>query len=161
MAFTRTVAAEKEKQAAYNRAYYLANKEACNARSKAWYEANKEAQSARDKARWAADLEQNRAAQRARYHSHEQVAKRLLDTYGLTPEDYDNMLEAQGGGCAICGRSPEEESRRLCVDHDHETGENRGILCNSCNVMLGGARDDPQALARGIDYLLGGAHGAQ
>ena len=52
----------------------------------------------------------------------------LKRKYGLTLEEYDAMLEAQGGVCAICGE-PRPEERTLHVDHDHETGAIRGLLC--------------------------------
>jgi len=53
---------------------------------------------------------------------------------GLSLEDYDALLVAQGGGCAICGTTP--KSRRLHVDHDHKTGKVRGLLCMRCNRAL-------------------------
>ena len=54
----------------------------------------------------------------------------------MTLEDYERMFDAQGGVCAICGK-PRPEERTLHVDHDHETGEIRGLLCFSCNNALG------------------------
>ncbi len=59
----------------------------------------------------------------------------------------------QGGGCAICGKRPGKVS--LHVDHDHETGEVRGLLCVGCNNALGQFRDDLELLARASDYLVG------
>ena len=53
---------------------------------------------------------------------------------GVTVEDYDRLLAAQGGGCAICGNPP--KTRRLDVDHDHRTGKVRGLLCHRCNRAL-------------------------
>ena len=78
----------------------------------------------------------------------------IKHTYGLTLADYDKMLEAQSGVCAICGVSPEEGGRRLLVDHDHKTGKIRGLLCYSCNVGLGHFKDSPHNLAEAIEYLL-------
>ena len=64
--------------------------------------------------------------------------KSLLKTqFGITPEDYDNMVAAQKGCCAICGRHQTEFRKLLAVDHDHETGKIRGLLCVSCNIRLG------------------------
>ena len=60
----------------------------------------------------------------------------LLATFGITPEQYDEMLLAQGGGCAICGRAC-PTGRALAVDHDHETGIVRALLCVTCNRHLG------------------------
>jgi len=77
----------------------------------------------------------------------------LKRTYGITIEQYDAMLEAQGGKCAICGTQNCRTGKRLAVDHDHITGEVRGVLCYRCNTALGKFRDDPQILAKAIDYL--------
>ena len=75
-----------------------------------------------------------------------------LKKYGLAKGDYEQMLEAQGGLCAICGQPP-GSGRRLDVDHDHQTGTVRGLLCSACNTGLGLFRDDPSALAGAIRYL--------
>lgn len=56
---------------------------------------------------------------------------------GLSIADYDRLLLWQGGGCAICGNPP--KSRRLDTDHDHKTGQIRGLLCHVCNRRLRGA----------------------
>jgi hypothetical protein len=85
--------------------------------------------------------------------------KRLADrksylkrNYGITLQEYDAMFEAQGGMCAICGE-PRPEERTLHVDHDHETGEIRGLLCFRCNNALGDLRDDYELFQRAADYL--------
>ena len=79
----------------------------------------------------------------------------LMERYGLTPEDYDAMLRAQDGKCAICGRedSGRSDKRSLCVDHDHDTGAVRGLLCDPCNNGLGRFNDDPSLLMAAIRYL--------
>lgn len=53
---------------------------------------------------------------------------------GVTDDEYERLLAAQGGGCAICGSTP--KTRRLHVDHDHRTGRVRGLLCMRCNRAL-------------------------
>jgi formate dehydrogenase maturation protein FdhE len=58
--------------------------------------------------------------------------------YGLSPEDWQTMYEDQEGRCAICGEMP---TKRLVVDHDHETDQVRALLCSSCNVRLGSVED--------------------
>ena len=75
----------------------------------------------------------------------------LRRAYGLTPDEYAALLESQGGGCAICHRLPGK--RNFAVDHDHETGRPRGLLCNGCNVGLGGFRDDLTLLEAAGAYL--------
>src|SRR5712664_3807984 len=59
--------------------------------------------------------------------------------YALTPLQYETILRAQGGGCALCGRVPSTTKRRLHVDHDKATGRVRGILCGPCNVTKVGS----------------------
>lgn len=71
--------------------------------------------------------------------------------YGITVEQYDCLLEAQGGVCAICGAAPGK--RRLDVDHCHAGTQVRGLLCSHCNTALGGFSDDPGTLRRAADYL--------
>lgn len=83
----------------------------------------------------------------------EWIHTRLWRTYGITLTDYDEMLESQGGGCAICGKTAEENDRRLCVDHDHETGEIRGLLCTQCNHALGLLQDSPEICKQAMLYL--------
>ena len=74
--------------------------------------------------------------------------------YGITPEEYMVMYEAQAGCCKIC-RKPAEESRNgvLAVDHCHNSKDVRGLLCSVCNSGLGFFKDDPDLLAKAIDYL--------
>jgi hypothetical protein len=80
-----------------------------------------------------------------------QRAGHLKRKYGITIEQYDAMLEAQGGGCFICGRPPREDIS-LHVDHDHFTGEIRGILCFRCNNALADFQEDPILLAKAAAY---------
>lgn len=81
-------------------------------------------------------------------------AKHLLATYGITPDEYQAIYEHQGGKCYICQRATGAR-KRLAVDHDHETGYVRGLLCGTCNRrVLGHLRDDPEAFERGKQYLL-------
>ena len=84
----------------------------------------------------------------------QQRKQRLTAKFGIDEVQYDAMLEKQGGGCAICG-TPESNSKnhRLAVDHDHKTGEVRGLLCSMCNTSLGGFREDPKLLTAAIKYL--------
>lgn len=68
----------------------------------------------------------------------------------LSPEDYEALLQHQGGVCAICGRKPKE---RLVIDHSHSSGLVRGLLCNRCNLGLGLFEDDQKRLLAAIQYL--------
>jgi hypothetical protein len=75
-----------------------------------------------------------------------------LKQYGLTLADYDEMNAEQDGVCAICG-SECVRRKELCVDHDHETGEVRDLLCMKCNLGIGQFNDDPDLLKKAVRYL--------
>lgn len=82
-----------------------------------------------------------------------------MRNYGITREDYNRMLAEQVGKCAICGGDPEGgRASRLPVaafhvDHDHETGKVRGLLCAHCNTGLGKFKDDPARMRAAAGYL--------
>ena len=77
---------------------------------------------------------------------------RLLREYGVTPEWYENKLAEQGGHCALCNMDRVAHRKYLFVDHNHETGAVRGILCYRCNTFLARV-EDPNWLARALAYL--------
>lgn len=120
--------------------YREANKEAEQARRKRYYQANKEAV-----------LESHRKYSQANSKPRRQSS--LRKNYGITLADYDAMFEAQAGCCAICGRHQSEFKRRLAVDHNHDTGRVRALLCDSCNYGLGFFRESQDLLSQAIDYL--------
>ena len=72
-------------------------------------------------------------------------------TYGLKPEEYEQMVTSQKNLCAICGTK--EEGNVLCIDHDHTTGKVRGLLCTNCNIGLGNLKDNVQIFQSAIAYL--------
>lgn len=76
----------------------------------------------------------------------------LLKSYGISMDEYREMLAGQGGVCAICG-GVNKDGRQLFVDHDHATGEVRGLLCNLCNRGIGNMRDSIELLQGAIEYL--------
>ncbi len=82
----------------------------------------------------------------------------LTRKYGIDGEVYREMSKAQANACAICGNQETAVSRhgtpmRLAVDHDHSTGQVRGLLCRDCNTILGKVSDDSNRLRRMADYL--------
>jgi hypothetical protein len=95
--------------------------------------------------RWAVEHPERMHAYARKYH--------LRKKFGITPEEYDGMLETQGGSCAICGTTDPKPNKCFSVDHDHETGEVRGLLCLSCNTSMGLVGDDPDLLRKAIAYL--------
>lgn len=79
--------------------------------------------------------------------------------YGVNAADYDKMFQRQGGKCAICGTTnPATHQSKggkssFCVDHCHETGKVRGLLCGYCNTGIGKLRDDPDILRKAAQYI--------
>jgi len=115
----------RKRNEVWEREYYLENRKRILAKSKAWYAANRD-QRTKTLRRWW-----------------------LAKKYGLTPEAFEALLLSQGNVCAICSN----RRKSMCVDHDHSTGEVRGILCRRCNTMLGMLGDDAAWLARAISYV--------
>jgi hypothetical protein len=119
---------------------------------KGWYTENREREIQRVLA-WqrehpdllAARMEAFRAAGKKKVSDRKSHLKRK---YGLTLDEFDRLLEAQGGVCVICGREGVDH-----VDHDHNTGRVRGILCFQCNVAIGLLEDDVDRIAAAIAYL--------
>ncbi len=95
----------------------------------------------------------NRGGRRFASDSPEKCREYLLKSkWGLSLEDYDNMLQKQNGVCAICFEKC-RSGRRLAIDHCHKTGKIRGLLCGECNNGIGKLKDDPDLLRRAIKYL--------
>lgn len=73
----------------------------------------------------------------------------LNHRYGITPDDYAEMESRQEGKCMICQQTP----KRLVVDHCHDTGAVRALLCNPCNTAIGLMKDDAERLVRASEYV--------
>ena len=122
----------------YMRKYRKEKPEVTRRANAAWYARNREGQKARSR----------EAYHKVRWPSH------LKRKYGITPQQYDAMHSAQGGCCAICkGAEPGGRTKRFHVDHCHQTGKVRQLLCNACNHLLGCARDRSDVLRAAADYL--------
>ncbi len=111
------------------RQYRADNKDHINARQKKYRDKNREHVRASDRTR---------------------SRRTTLAKYGLTVFDYAEMVEAQDGLCIICDTKPKD---KLVVDHCHDTGEVRGLLCRQCNAGLGQLKDDVRILKAAIVYL--------
>lgn len=130
----------RQKRKDYKKSYYLDNKEAISVdkienykkdpkkhieASKVWYQNNKG---------------------RVRDLS-------LQRNYGIDLETYNEMFRKQEGKCATCSTHQSELKRSLCVDHDHETSEIRGLLCDSCNRSIGLLKENLKTISNVIVYL--------
>lgn len=81
----------------------------------------------------------------------------LQRNYGITLDDYNELLDYQGGVCAIC-QQPETRLKHgkvisLCVEHNHKTGVVRGLTCQACNTGIGAFRDNPKLMRISADYV--------
>jgi hypothetical protein len=85
-------------------------------------------------------------------HKKYQKNYHLTKTYGITIEQYNNKLELQLNGCAIC-KQPCPTGKKLAVDHNHKTNQLRDLLCIRCNNILGLAKDSEELLFSLIEYL--------
>lgn len=112
---------------------YQANKEFFDARNKEWKNANRELSRRHARRSW------------------------LRRKYGITEEKWKELFDNQSGCCAICGVKSKDSARcwghELVVDHDHNTGEIRGLLCTVCNLALGGFEDKTLWVQSALDYL--------
>lgn len=107
------------------------------------------------------NLERKRQYEKEYYHKKnkekkiEQVTRwRRSKLYGLSKEDYDRVLQNQKFCCKICGTHQEETHKGLHVDHCHEEGNVRGLLCYKCNTGLGQFNDNPDLLEKAKEYLI-------
>jgi len=126
-------AANIENRRAAGRKYAAKHKDKRRAYQQVWQAANKEAR--RERCR----------------------ANTLKKDYGITVEQYDAMLAAQNGRCALCRTDKVGDGRwnkRLAVDHDHVTGVVRGLLCSKCNIGLGAFGDNESTLAAAAHYVM-------
>lgn len=80
-------------------------------------------------------------------------ARQRLYAYGLDELGYQALLDSQNSRCAICG----ERASPLAVDHDHRTGQIRGLLCDRCNRAVGHLQDSPGICLKAAEYLRGSA----
>jgi hypothetical protein len=87
-------------------------------------------------------------------HSDAQVYwwSRSIAKYGLTPQSWRELFDSQDSRCAICG-TEDNGKKRFHVDHDHDSGEVRGILCTTCNVGIGSFKDDADLVFKAFSYL--------
>jgi len=127
--------------------YYEAHKEEIRKRnnilSKKYYQEHLEEKKIYNNA-YTKQYNKTHKEERRVYHK-----KYNIGTYGLTSEEYEKILQQQEGKCAIC----KEIMDKPCIDHCHQTGKIRGILCVSCNHGLGNFRDSIDSLLTAAEYL--------
>lgn len=148
----------KNRRQEYLRKYAEENSAKANARTKKWREENKE-KDAENKRRYSKENPEKIAAAGHRYYeaNKKEIGERgrrsvLQKKYGLTPEEYEEMVVKQDGVCAICGLA-NHNGRRLVIDHDHDSEAVRALLCDFCNLGIGNLRESVENLKAAIAYL--------
>lgn len=139
----KPVTRKQLKKSEANRRWRKKNPEKCKVNREKWRAKNKE---------W------YRAYAKKWFKENERRAKdsRLKRTFGITIDEYEKLLAAQAGLCAICRRPQQRHGHKnLHVDHDHNTGKVRGLLCWKCNTTLGLVGDSAVLLTSAISYLGG------
>ena len=93
--------------------------------------------------------------QNKRYREAPEVHREYLyqKKYGISIQEYDELLASQNGCCKICGTDTPNGQGRFVIDHNHATGEVRGLLCSTCNTGLGNFFDNPEFLKKAATYL--------
>lgn len=122
--------ANNPKYQEYQDKYYQDNKEKINLRNNNYYQENKD---------WLLP---------------KMNANRFFKKYGITQEEAKSLLDSQGGNCAIC-ETEDPGIKGWCIDHCHDTGKVRGVVCGTCNSGMGLLKDNPKLLERAASYLRG------
>jgi hypothetical protein len=137
----------KECCSKYARVRRVEKKDEIREQSRQYRERNKLQIVERDKAYYEFNKERMDAYQR-KHH--------LRTKYGITPAQHAQMILAQDGKCLVCGETPDGRPKKgkLHVDHCHDTGKVRGLLCHSCNVAIGHLKEDPVRIKALLEYVL-------
>jgi len=107
----------------------------------------------RIKANRKANIDAVRVSGRKYFHSDKGRENHYQSNFGISFDYYNFMFEEQGGCCAICLEHQCNLDRRLAVDHSHNTGQVRGLLCKDCNTSIGKMKDSPTMLRMAAFYL--------
>jgi Autographiviridae endonuclease VII len=146
----------KEETKKYNREYYLKNKEG---KYKEYREKNKEKIKNYTKKYREDNLDYFRNMHKEYYQEnkeklkHYRHEKQMEILYGINKNQYNELLERQLNCCAICGKNKDEFRYALSVDHNHETGKIRGLLCLNCNTGIGKFEDKIELVEKALNYL--------
>jgi hypothetical protein len=164
----------REKYLAYRKEHYDANPEIARGLAKKYRERHGDEIRAKERARYAERKEEMQAKARGKYAKNRQAGiaasvkwqknnpervrvsyrvHHLRRWYRMTIDEWNELFESQGKRCAICRCVEHPGKRPWHMDHDHSTGQLRGILCQQCNLMLGHAKDNLETLRAAIAYL--------
>jgi len=149
--------ANREKIIANTKKNYLKNRDKIIARTKKYNREHSEHRNKLGRERYAINkngrADYHREYRRKRFHIIREW--NLRNSYGIGVKEYERILTSQSNKCAICDTPAPVSGRHFPVDHDHSTGKVRGILCHTCNHLLGYAKDSEKILLSAIRYLRG------
>jgi hypothetical protein len=140
MSWTNQLPIKKRDQKAKSRRHYLCNIEKKKQQANAWRNNN------------SVKVKESRKLRYPRTRL-QMMRSNLKSKYGITPEQKEEMFIAQGSCCAICKTTEPGGRWGWHIDHCHITGKVRGVVCNRCNIALGGFKDNIELLQSAIDYL--------
>jgi hypothetical protein len=122
---------------------------------KEWRKKNPEKRAEQKKRSYEKHKEHQRQKSKDWYHTNKDRYRdgAMLRKYGITLEQFNSLREGQNYCCAICGAHESENAQGLVIDHCHEAGNVRKLLCTPCNVGLGMFKDNPELLIKAADYL--------
>ena len=145
----------KECHRARKKIYRETNKEKLALKKSISYQANKEYYQKKHK-QWRLDNpEKIKAYNKKKYHKNKAAMreKKLQEAYKISLIEYNELFILQNGRCGICNKHQRELKKRLHVDHNHTTGQIRGLLCNKCNLGLGTMGDSVESIKKALIYL--------
>ena len=134
--------------------YQYECKKCATERSKEYYSENKE-KLLEQRKEYYSENKDKILEYKKEYYSENKDRKKCLylqRTYGITLDEYNQMFTDQNGCCAVCGKHEKEHTKALSVDHDHETGEVRELLCHACNTSFGLLQEDPEIILSLLAY---------
>jgi hypothetical protein len=137
----------KKEKAKYDHEYHIKNSKKKNDASIKWQKDNKEKKNKRLK-EWRKTSEVYK-----KYNKRTQKNFSLKRDHGIGIDEYNKMFEQQNGCCDICGNHQSNFKKALFVDHNHETGKIRSLLCNHCNFGLGHIKEDIEIAEKMILYI--------
>jgi hypothetical protein len=145
-----------------HKAWRIANKEKIKENQKKWYAKNPNYQREsylknsnkrkEHSAKWRRENPEKVKEIRLKFKEKSRNQQYFRD-YGITVEQYVSIVQKQGGGCAICGATKSHNGNRLAVDHCHDTGMVRGVLCDHCNRAIGLLGDTSEKIKSAFLYL--------
>lgn len=134
--------------------WFKANPEKAAEKTKRWAAANPDKIKARAKNYYHNNIEKQKIKSKLyRENNKDKIKDKYLHKYGINIDQYNKMYVYQNGCCAICGTHQDAFSRSLHVDHCHDTGEVRGLLCFQCNTAIGKLNDDVSLVLKAAAYL--------